>query len=100
MEPQTEFELRRGQVVVGKLTSSTSDFPWLFCKFEPCDSFEELRTLFADELRLLNADDMVAWEAAYEKIRALNLRLVDVKEDNEIGEFLLHIDVDEAWFRY
>ena len=62
-------------------------------------SFEELRALFDDELSLLNAEDIVAWEKAYQNIRALNLRLVSVKEDRGIGEFLLHIEGDEAWFR-
>lgn len=97
METEIEYELRRGDDVLGKLTSCTPDFPWLFCKFEPCDSFAEQRALFEEELRLLNAEDMVAWEEVYEKIRALNLRLVSAEE--ALGEFLLHIDGDEAWFR-
>ncbi len=70
----------------------------MYCKFEPAASFAELKPLFDDELRLLNRDDMRAWEEAYEKIRALKLQLVN--GENEIGEFLLHIDGDEAWFRY
>ena len=94
-----EYELRRGDELLGKLTSCTPDFPWMFCKFEASASFAEQRALFEEELRLLNAEDMVAWEQAYEKIRALNLRLVDTKEDHEIDEFLVHIDGDEAWFR-
>ena len=97
MGSETEFQLRRGDDLLGTLTSCTPDFPWIFCKFEPCDAFAEQRALFDDELRLLDQEDFVAWEQAYEKIRALNLRLVSAKED--LSEFLLHIDGDEAWFR-
>lgn len=100
MESEIEFQLWRGEDLLGKLTSCTSDFPWLNCKFEPCASFAELSAFFEEELRLLNAEDWVAWEQAYEKIRALKLRLVSAKEDQEIDEFLLHIDGDQAWFRY
>ena len=98
MDSETEFQLWRGDELLGQLSSCTSDFPWVRCKFEPSASFAEQRALFDDELRLLNAEDMVAWEEVYEKIRALNLRLVSAQED--LGEFLLHIDGDEAWFRY
>ena len=96
----TEYQLRRGDELLGTLTLITPDFPWMFCKFEPCDSFTEIRALFEEELRLLDREDWVAWEQAYEKIRELSLQLMNVKEDCEIEEFLLHIDGDEAWFRY
>lgn len=95
----TEYQLRRGEDLLGRLNSYASDFPWVHCKFEPSASFAELRPLFDEELRLLDGEDIVAWEEAYEKIRALNLRLVAMNGGDEIGDFLLHIDGDEAWFR-
>ena len=96
----TEYQLKRGNDLLGRLSAYTSDFPWVNCKFEPTASFTELRPLFDEELRLLDSEDIVAWEESYEKIRALNLRLVAMNGGDEIGELLLHIDGDEAWFRF
>ena len=93
-----EYELRREKDLLGRLSSCTPDFPWMYCKFEAAAAFAELKPLFDDELRLLNEEDMDAWEEAYEKIRALKLQLVS--GENEISEFLLHVDGDKAWFRY
>jgi hypothetical protein len=100
MESETEYQLRRGNDVLGRLTSCAPDFPWMCCKFEPSASFAEMKQLFDDELRLLNGEDTIAWEDAYEKIRALKLRLVRTNGEDEISEFLLHIDGDEVWFRF
>lgn len=95
-----ELQLKRGDELLGTLRSYDSNFPWVNCKFEPNESFEELRPLFDEELRLLDGEDMTAWEETSNRILALNLKLIDLKNGNEIREFLLHIKGDEAWFRF
>jgi len=95
-----ELHLKRGEQLLGILRSYEIDFPWLNCKFQPTDDFLEIEPLFKEELKFLNADDMQAWETAYSRVEALGLRLVDIKDGKDIGEFLLHIEGDEAWCRY
>ncbi|HYW71121.1 MAG TPA: hypothetical protein VE961_08810 [Pyrinomonadaceae bacterium] len=68
-------------------------------------AFENFRPLFIEELRLadaglVDADQIEQWEVAYERITSAGLRLFDTEQDNFIDEFLLHIDGDEAWFRF
>jgi hypothetical protein len=96
----TEYQLKRGNDLLGRLSSCVPDFPWMNCTFEPSPLFAQLRPLFEDELRLLDREDIDAWETAYEKIFALKLRLVVTKTEEEISEVLLHIEGDKAWFRY
>jgi len=55
--------------------------------------------LFDEELNLLDADHMDACQSAYDRINALGLRLIDTKDEKDIGEFLFHIRGNEAWFR-
>ena len=51
---------------------------------------------------MLNAGDSEedAWEEIMGQIDALKLRLTEAENGNNIEEFLLHIQNDEAWFRY
>ena len=100
-----ELHLKREDELLGTLRSYSTDFPWVNCKFEPLPAFENLRPLFSEELRLLDAglgdgDQVEKWEAAYNRITSAGLRLFDVEKEDYIDEFLLHIDGDEAWFRY
>jgi hypothetical protein len=76
------------------------DFPWLYARLDPGPGFEAIRPLFAEELRRLRDSDRdeEAWAAAYEAIRrAVRLRYPD---GGNVPEFLLHIDGDEAWWRW
>ena len=95
-----EFHLMRGEEVLGVLVLKTTDFPWINCEFKPAASFEEVRSYFDEELKLVEADSMEEWESAYARINALGLRLIDVEKGEDIGDFLLHVQGDEAWFRY
>ena len=76
------------------------DFPWLSAHFSPRGSFDEVRPLFEDSLSKLddNANNMDAWEAAFARIRAA----VDLAapDDHRVAEFILHIDGNEAWWRW
>ena len=93
------FHLKRGEQLLGVLISKTTDFPWVSCDFNPTAAFEEVQPLFDEELKLLEADLMDAWQSAYDRINALGLRLIDTTDETDIGEFLLHIRGNEAWLR-
>ncbi|WP_307870928.1 hypothetical protein [Micromonospora sp. C51] len=92
---------RRGDSeVVAELVVNGGDFPWLNARVDPREGLAELRPLFAEELRLLDSinEDVKSWEHAYEAVRnAVTLRYPD---GQEVPEFLLHIDGDEAWWRW
>jgi hypothetical protein len=92
--------LKRGETTLGTLRPYNTDFPRTNCKFEPTQGFDEIKPLFEEELRLLDAEDFTAFEEAYEKIQALGLSLVPADGRQIIEDFLLHILGDEAWFRY
>jgi len=84
----------------GTLTLERHNMPWYDCHFVSAVSFEQVAVLFAAERRLLDADDMDAWAAAYEKIDALELELHPAEGGSTIKDFLLHIHGQKAWFRY
>jgi len=92
--------LRRRDVTVAEFVITGSDFPWLHANVRPRAGFRELRRLFDDELRLLDHldADYAAWERAYTRIRrAVSLIAPD---GDAVPEFLLHIDGQEAWWRW
>lgn len=93
------WELEVGGKVVGTLRVRGPDQPFFLCDFEPSPEFESVRSLFAEELRLLNGDQMDAWNEAYERILSRGLRLRSVETGEVLDELLLHIDGHEAWFR-
>ncbi|MCZ7420041.1 hypothetical protein O7605_10975 [Verrucosispora sp. WMMA2121] len=86
--------------VLAELVVTGGDFPWLNARVDPREGLAELRPLFAEELRLLDGidEDVESWEHAYETVRnAVTLRYPD---GQEVPEFLLHLDGDEAWWRW
>jgi len=95
-----ELFLKRGEELVGILRSCDTDFPWVNCTFEPTAAFDELQPLFEEELGLLDSDKMEEWQGVYDRILALDLKLIDRKDLQDIGDFLLHIRGNKAWFRY
>jgi hypothetical protein len=97
-----EYHLKQKDVLIGTLRSVDIDFPWINCKFEPTEAFQPLKHLFDAEVKVLNVDpfDLDEWEAAYGAIEALNLDLQCHDNGEQIEGFLLHIQADDAWFRY
>ena len=86
--------------VLAELVVTDGDFPWLNARVDPRDGLADVLPLFADELRRLDGidDDEESWERAYDAIRAVvTLRY---PAGHEVPEFLLHIDGDEAWWRW
>lgn len=94
------WTLYRGAELIADLVVAGRDFPWLNARVRPRDGFDDVRPLFAEELGLLDDLDQQpdAWEAAYQAIRAV-LTLKD-PDGREVPEFLLHVDGDEAWWRW
>jgi hypothetical protein len=92
------WQLRRGAELVAEIIVDDGDFPWLYGKLRPRQGFADLRPLFDEEWALSEADDDVeAWERAYDRVRgALEL----FAPHGRVAEFLLHVQGDEAWFRY
>jgi hypothetical protein len=97
-----ELHLKKGDKLLGVLRSYSIDFPWLLCKFEPTDAFVEIEPLFQEELKILNTDNFndEAWESVYSQIEAFGVRLVNINKVEDISDFMLHIQGDEAWCRY
>ncbi|GLZ29723.1 hypothetical protein Lesp02_19130 [Lentzea sp. NBRC 105346] len=93
----TVWHLRRGDELLGTITITDGDFPWLSGRFAPEPGFAEFAPLFAEELALLESEDWEAWEAAYDRISG---QLTLVAPDGPVAEFLLHVQGDEAWFRW
>jgi hypothetical protein len=99
----SQLKLMQGETQLGTLTIYDMDWPWVNCHFESETAFEKVRHLFdAEQAILVHArtpSDYDAWERSYDDIEALGLRLFP--EDWEpIVDFLLHIEGNEAWFRY
>jgi hypothetical protein len=88
---------RRGDGrALADLVITGGDFPWLNARVEPGDGFEDLRPMFAEELRRLDDDE--SWEEAYDAVRAaVTLRYPDGRD---VPEFLLHVEGGEAWWRW
>lgn len=98
------WQLRRGDEVLGEITITDADFPWLRGSFVARAGFAEVASLFAEELALseviLDDDSKAAidaWETAYDRI-AKTMTLV--APSGPVAEFLLHVDAGEAWFRW
>ena len=90
----------RGTEVLGTLEVLGPDQPWFNGRFTATPAFEEVRADFQEELRLLNADRIEEWSAAWERILALGVRLDPQDGGPPIEDFLLHVDGESAWFRF
>ena len=90
------------ETVLGRLTlqDGGADMFWHDGTFAPTPAFDAIAPLFLETRRLLERDEMDAFEAAYEHIVALGLELHPVGAGPPIREFLLHIDGEEARLRY
>lgn len=104
--PQT-LRLVRGDVLLGTIAVKPKDAksPWQSGGFAPAPAFEDVRELFAHELRVLKAntnDDPAQWdewEAVHARLHEPGLRL-EAEDDSFIADdILIHIEGTEAWWR-
>jgi len=94
------WRLVRDGELLAELVVTGGDFPWLNAKVRPAAGFAEVRPLFDDELRRLELidDELEQWEAAYRRIREA-VRLL-APDGRAVPEFLLHIEDEDAWWRW
>jgi hypothetical protein len=99
-EAESVWRLVRGDETLADLAVTGGDWPWLNAELRPAAGFDDVRPLFDDELRLIDlaADDPEPWEAAYRRIRETVSLLAP--DGSPVAEFLLHIEDDEAWWRW
>ncbi len=99
-EADRVWQLVRGDELLAELVVTGGDFPWLNAKVRPAVAFAEVRPLFDEELRRLEFldDELEQWEAAYRSIREV-VRLL-APDGRPVPEFLLHIEGDDAWWRW
>lgn len=93
------FQLLNGTELIGTLREYELDQPWIHCKFQPTAGFLAFKSLFDKDLELHKIGDWEESDKIIEQIET-HLRLVDVDDPELIGKFLLHIQNDEAWFRF
>ena len=93
------WELRHGETLIGTLTVTDDDMPWLSADFEPTPEFAPYRAIFNEGNSVRTADNADAWSAWNEKVRGLGLRLVRLSDQAVTSDFILYIDGHEAEFR-
>ncbi|MER6205523.1 hypothetical protein [Streptomyces sp. NPDC001642] len=92
------WQVRKGEESVGEILIDDADFPWLSGKFTAGEAFESVRELFARELALAQGDaDWQQWEEVYDEI---SRQVTLTSPDGPVPEFLLHIEGEQAWFRW
>ena len=93
------FLVARREEPVAELVVERLDPPWFRGRVVPRDGFAALRPLFDDERDLVAKldRDPAAWASAYRRLRG-EVRLIK-PDGHEVPEFLLHIDVNRAWWR-
>lgn len=94
------WQLVRGDELLAELVVTGGNFPWLNARVRPAAGFAEIRPLFDEELRRLESigDEPERWEAAYRRIRE-EVRLL-APDGRPVPEFLLHIEDEDAWWRW
>ncbi len=94
------WRLVQGEELLAELIVTGGDFPWLNARIRAMPGFEAVRPLFEEELRALEHidDDLGSWQAAYDRIRRAVSLLYP--EGRPVPEFLLHVDGEDAWWRW
>jgi hypothetical protein len=91
------WRLLRQDELIGEIVIEQGDFPWLSGRFAPAPAFAAWKPLFDRELALMEEENWDEWEAVAAEIHD-NLLLV--APGGPVAEFLLHIEDDQAWFRW
>ncbi|MBM7771885.1 hypothetical protein JOD54_002089 [Actinokineospora baliensis] len=91
------WRLTSGDDPVADIVINDSDFPWLYGRLVPLPAFDRFRPLFDQELALVESPDVAAWDSVHAKIAA---SLTLHAPTGPVAEYLLHVDGDEAWFRW
>ncbi|MEU1132959.1 hypothetical protein ABZ383_24375 [Streptomyces sp. NPDC005900] len=89
--------LMRQGTLIGTISVADTDFPWLRGTFTPELAFTHVKPWFDEALANMEADDFERFDAAYDRIPQ---ELTLMSPSGPVADFLLHIDGDEAWFRW
>ena len=94
------WRLMQREELLAELIVTGGDFPWLNARIRAMPGFEAVRPPFEEELRALGHidDDVGSWQAAYDRIRRAVSLLYP--EGRPVPEFLLHVDGEDAWWRW
>ena len=101
METET-YRLYRGTDLLGTvaLSGELCNFPWHVGQFKAAPAFAVVEILFTEELRLLEADEMDAWGIIWAQIEEPGLKLVPADGSEAIVDLLIHIEGEEARWRF
>ncbi len=94
------WTLWAGEELVGEVVGAEPDQPWFFGAWQPTEAFEAYRSLFEEELSLLEAAEerWDEYDRCYGQIReALQLK---TPAGSRVAEWILHVDGSQAWFRF
>lgn len=99
-KPPQIWRLHHGDHVVAEFHEEEFDFPTLGANAVKLPGFEAVASLFAEDLKLLNAAvlDVEAFEKVQNEIRR-QTSLTD-PDGRDVAEYLLHIEGDRAWWRW
>ena len=95
-----EWWLKRGDETLARILVYGIDQPWFLGRFEPLGGFEAVRGRFERQLYLLEQKDWAAFEELWAELCGLGLTLERPGTGEVASEFLLHIQGQDAWFRY
>jgi len=96
----SKYAFYRGDVLLGDISPTHSDFPWHYGDFEPTDDFQAVAMLFVKELVLLESSKgSKDWDTAYNTISNPGLRLEPYGPGKSINNPLIHIQGGKAWWR-
>lgn len=96
----SKYAFFRGDVLLGDISPTHSDFPWHYGDFEPTDDFQAVAELFETELAALESSKGPGdWDAVYDIISNPGLRLEPYGPGKSINNPLIHIQGDKAWWR-
>lgn len=91
--------LVRGGVLIGRMTRVGGEAPLLHYSFQATPAFEAVEPLFAAELRAFETEDMDLWQRDYDKIREPGLVLELPNGVLYAGDFVIHVQGDQARLR-
>lgn len=98
------WELREGEQLIGSITITDQDFPWLHGTFVPEPGFERWKPVFEAEealmQNLLIEDSEEGWERWERLYEPITTALTLVAPSGPVADFLLHVEGAAAWFRW
>ncbi|MFE7136889.1 hypothetical protein ACFVAG_03995 [Streptomyces sp. NPDC057644] len=92
-----EWRLLSGSTLVGTILVDDPGMPWQRGHFSPEPAFSRFKPWFDEINALVDAQELERFDDVYNLIEgALTLE----SPSGPVGEFLLHIDQERAWFRW